>query len=184
METYYKASPISRKERRNFAMRIRRLVSMVDYYNFPIVEVFELFSNIGIFNFEILSKVEMENKCGETFPKERHINIREDIYEKACNGDPFSKTTLAHELYHLFFHDEETISLCRIDGTSTAIKVYEDPEWQANCFAGELLVSKQLVENLTVEEVVKKCEVSKTMARYQLEQYRKENKNVLKKNTL
>ena len=53
-------------------------------------------------------------------------------------------------------------------------KPYEDPEWQANCFAGELLVPKRLVKNLSVEEVVEQCKVTKAMASIQLRQYKKE----------
>ena len=53
-------------------------------------------------------------------------------------------------------------------------KAYEDPEWQANCFAGELLVPKRLVKNLSVEEIVEQCKVTQAMASIQLGQYEKE----------
>ena len=176
MTNIYKVQPTSRLKIREFANRIRRLFAIENDYDIPIVEVFEFLSSQGLFSFEILDVDEMGNKCGETFPSERHINIREDVYDKACIGDPFSRTTLAHEFFHLFHHSEEVISLCRTDSEVEKLKAYEDPEWQANCFAGELLVPKELVKDMNVEEVVEKCRVSVTMANYQMNQYKKEDK--------
>lgn len=179
MTNIYKSKPTSRLRIREFANKIRRLLAAENVFDFPIVEVFEFLSSQGLFSFEILNADEMGNKCGETFPSERYINIREDIYDKACLGDPFSRTTLAHELFHLFHHSEEAISLCRTDREVEKLKAYEDPEWQANCFAGELLVPKELVKDMEVEDVVQKCRVSLTMAKYQMNQYKKEDKHAV-----
>ena len=45
-------------------------------------------------------------------------------------------------------------------------------KWQADCFSGELLVSKKLVQDMSVDEVIKKCKVYRKMALYQLKKYR------------
>jgi len=171
LDKIYRARPTSRLKIRSFANQIRKIVGLEKSTDFPILAVFEFLSAQGIFTFEILPKEDMENKCGETFPEERHILIREDIYEEAYKEMPFARTTLAHELYHLFFHGGEAISLCRTDSEIKARRAYEDPEWQANCFAGELLVPKDLVVGMSVEEVMKNCNVSVTMAKTQLEHY-------------
>lgn len=184
MGKYYIARPTSRRKIRNFANEIRRFFKLENCLEFPVVEVFEFLSNLGLFTFEILPKEDMGNKYGETFPEENHIKIREDIYDKACEGVPFGKSTLAHELYHLFFHKETSISLCRTEGQLAERKTYEDPEWQADCFAGELMVSKELVKDMKVGQVVKKCNVTPKMARCQLDKYRKERINEKRKNTL
>lgn len=175
MSGYYKAKPTSRIKIRAFAKTLRKLLGLENAMKFPMVEVFEILSTTGLFNYEICTKHEMGNKCGETIPSQKLIKIREDIYDLACNGDPFSISTLAHELYHLFHHHEESVSFCRKEDGEIKRKAYEDPEWQANCFAGELLVDKDLVKGLTVEEIQEKTGASWTMSNYQLSQYMKED---------
>ncbi len=174
MSEYYKADATSRLQIRAVAKEIRNLFGLQNRFEFPIVEVFETLSVCGEFNFEILTRAVMGNKYGETFPGKNQISLREDIYDKATAGDPFSRSTIAHELYHWLCHSDQTISLCRTDADVEARKPYEDPEWQANCFAGELLVPKDLVAGMSVEEVMQKCNVSRAMANYQLRQYRRE----------
>lgn len=39
---------------------------------------------------------------GGTLYHQELIKIREDIYNKACDGDGFSRSTIAHELFHFF----------------------------------------------------------------------------------
>jgi len=45
-----------------------------------------------------------------------------------------------------------------------SIKPYEDPEWQADCFAGELLMPYHLIQEMSKEEIMQKCKVSFTAA--------------------
>lgn len=141
---------------------------------YPIVEVFELLAETGYYDYEIVPIEDMPNNYGETLKGENLIRIREDIYEKACEDDGFSRSTIAHELLHFFKHRQEEIVFCRTVEEMKSRKAYEDPEWQANCFAGELLVPKRLVKNLSVEEVVEQCKVTQAMASIQLGQYEKE----------
>lgn len=171
----YKVKPRSREQIRAFANIIRKIVEAEEELEFPIVEVFEMLSEKGFYNYEILPKNEMGNKFGETFLNEKTIHIREDIYDNACEGDAFSRATIAHEICHVLLHDTKNISLCRTK-EEDRIKTYENPEWQADCFSGELLVSKRLVQNMSVDEVIKKCKVSRKMASYQLKKYREEDK--------
>ena len=57
----------------------------------------------------------MPNKCGETFPAEKKIQIREDIYQAAIEGDGFARYSVAHEVGHLLINDVDSISLCRLE---------------------------------------------------------------------
>lgn len=170
----YIADPLSRKDIREMAYCIRKKFNLENEIYFPIVELMEMLSNSGVFNLEICSKEEMGTKFGETIPYENTIKIREDIYEKACEGDGFSRATLAHEFFHWLSHSEKNVSLCRKAEDLKNRKAYEDPEWQANCFAGELLVYKPLTKNMCSMVVIEKCKVSFAMAEYQLNQYREE----------
>ena len=44
------------------------------------------------------------------------------------------------------------------------LEAYKDPEWQANTFAGELLVPEEIAINYTVPEIAKICGVSYKVA--------------------
>ena len=108
----------------------------------------------------------MGSKHGETFPSKNLIRIREDIYLRACNGEGRDRLTIAHEIGHLFLHDNDSIALCRLE-PGESIKPYEDPEWQADCFGGELLASSYLIKNLSVETIMNSCGVTKNAATVQ-----------------
>ncbi len=51
------------------------------------------------------------------------------------------RLTVIHEVGHLLLHHKDRIVLRRGTGSQT----FCDPEWQASCFAGELLVAHTLV---------------------------------------
>ena len=118
------------------------------------------------FNYEILPSDKMQNKCGETFPAEKRIVLSEEIYENAIKGDGFARYTVAHEIGHLFLNDVDSISLCRME-SNEKLMPYEDPEWQADAFAAELLMYYPLVINMSEKEIVRKCKVTSRAAHVQ-----------------
>lgn len=171
----YIADPLSRKDIRNLANKTRELFGLKNEICFPIVKVLELMTYIGIFNLEICKKEDMGTKLGETIPSKKLIKIREDVYDGACAKNSFDEATCAHELGHwIIGHSEQTVSFCRRKEDIYKRRVYEYPEWQANCFSGELFVPKHLVNGMTVHEVMEKCNVTYSMAEYQLEKYNEE----------
>jgi len=82
----------------------------------------------------------MGAKHGETIPSENRIRIREDVYERACNGYGRDRLTMAHELGHLLLHRVEMITLAREDGD---IPPYKDPEWQAKDIASHYGITEK-----------------------------------------
>lgn len=70
----------------------------------------------------------------------RCVMIRPEIYRRAVAGHGRDRMTLAHEVGHLLLHTE--VQLARRIGTRP-IQAFRDPEWQAKCFAGELLISRR-----------------------------------------
>ena len=56
----------------------------------------------------------------------------------------------------------ERVSYARGD-----IPTYRNPEWQANTFAAELMAPRHLIKNLTVEEIMEKCGMSRQAATIQ-----------------
>ena len=124
-------------------------------------------SIIPDFSYEYLTVTEMGNLHGETYPSKNVIRIREDVYERAINGEGRDRMTIAHEIGHLLLHEDTEISLCRADPYQH-MKPYEDPEWQADCLGGELLASSYLIRGMSPLEVVTKCAVSLQAAQIQL----------------
>lgn len=97
------------------------------------------------------------------------MKIDEEVYLKAYNGDGRHRFTLAHEIGHYFTCDEITYARSSRDN----IPAYCDPEWQANTFAAELLMPSDKIKNMSVEEIVSKCKVSKQAAKIALEKAKK-----------
>lgn len=87
-------------------------------------------------NFQVESKYIMGNNLGITRP-DGTILLREDVYEGACNNEGFHRFTVAHELGHVILHKDQ-IGFARAFEHND--KVYCNSEWQANEFAGALLV--------------------------------------------
>lgn len=132
--------PTSRKSLRNEARKFREILEL-DKPRLPIVSVLEfvLPQIVPHFVFEVADSQTMGQKHGLTFPDEPRIVIREDVYEGARRGVGRDRLTHAHELAHFILHRD--VSFARTCGAN--VPRYCDSEWQANCFAGELLVSAQ-----------------------------------------
>ena len=142
---------------------------MEDELYFPILSFVENILPILVpdFQFEVVPESEMGNKHGETYPSKNLIRIREDIYLRAAAGEGRDRLTVAHEVGHLFLHEDDAIALCRLE-PGEKLKPYEDPEWQADAFGGELLASSYLIVGMSQSEVERKCGVSSAAARVQL----------------
>lgn len=165
----YKAQGISRNDIRHIVREIRRGIQLEYTLYFPIVRFLENILPLLIpdFQLEIVPRNEMGNKHGETYPSKNLIRIREDVYLNAINGSGRDRLTIAHEIGHLLLHDDDNIALCRLE-PNEKLKAYEDPEWQANAFGGELLAPSYLIKGLTNAKVQEKCGVSEDAANVQL----------------
>lgn len=109
----------------------------------------------------------MGGKHGETYPSKNIMRIREDVYLRVAAGEGRDRLTIAHEVGHLFMHEDDSIALCRL-APDEQLKPFEDPEWQADAFGGELLASSYLIKGMTEREVQEKCGVSSSAAHVQL----------------
>ena len=165
----YKASAISRKNIQDFIRYLKKIVHLENEMYFPVVQFLENILPILIpeFQLEIVPKREMGNKHGETYPSRNLIRIREDVYLGAVAGCGRDRLTIAHEIGHLFLHEDDSIALCKL-APNEKLWPYEDPEWQANAFGGELLASTYLIKGMTAADVSEQCGVSMDAARVQL----------------
>ena len=100
--------PMSRQAIRDLTKTLRSYMGVSDNQKFPIMKFLEFVTPkiYEDFNYKILSKEEMKNKHGETYPNKRIIHLRQDVYEGACNGNGRDLYTVAHEIGHFFMHAE------------------------------------------------------------------------------
>lgn len=147
---------------------IKRGVRAVDIIEMILPEV------LDGFEYEIKYQYELGDHHARTYPDRNLIQIREDIYDNACNlsratvnqygRDNF---TLAHEIGHLFLH-RGAIGLAR-GNIDRPHELYEDSEWQADQFAAEFLMPyDQIHLGMTVESIQQMFLVSRMAAQYRL----------------
>ena len=164
----------TRKELRELACVFRGVFGLREILYFPIVEILDILGEFfGNFNYEIVED--------DTFPENIHadtdirtgtIRIKQSVYEGACVGEGRDRMTIAHEIGHYFM-------LCRCgfrlerNFTNKKVPPLCDPEWQAKCFAGELLVPAHLVWDMSAEEIAMECGVSYDAALIQYDRVHK-----------
>ena len=165
----YKANATSRRKIQAYIRHLKKEAHLTDELYFPVVPFLENVLPILVpdFQLEILSKKEMGYKHGETRPSEKLIRIREDVYLGAVAGHGRDRMTIAHEIGHLFLHANDSISLCKL-APNEKLRAFEDPEWQADAFGGELLAPMGLIKGMEAREVCKKFGVSLKAAQVQL----------------
>lgn len=129
--------PRSRADLRSVATQLLELCGIRTPY-VPVVEILEHhLSRFGV-EFEYMSREEMGNDHGRSFPDQGRIQVREDVYCRACDGKGRDRFTIGHEIGHVLLHGG--LSLQRTAVSPNSIKTYENSEWQADAFAGELLM--------------------------------------------
>ena len=129
--------PRSRADLRSTAAQLLELCRIKTPY-VPIVEILEHhLTDFGVV-YEYMTREEMGLDHGRSFPDEGRIQIREDVYDRACEGRGRDRLTIAHEIGHVVLHGG--LSLQRTAVNPSSIKTYENSEWQADAFAGELLM--------------------------------------------
>jgi hypothetical protein len=171
------APPKSRAEIRRLAELTRTLAEKllkVTAPYFPIDYVLEplLLSLDPDFCLEILEEQEMGDNHGLTIPSQHVIKLRQDVYNGACDGKGRDRLTMAHELGHYVLHDDLTFPR---KTNPSEIPAYRNSEWQANCFAGELLVSARYAKNCSSAiEVTDRFGVSYECGSYQFNALKKE----------
>ena len=155
------AEPLSRVAIRQIVTRIRSLVGLTDDPYFPIVNFIEhVMPDIYEgFSMEIVPVHEMPKSYAEALPQLNIMRIREDVYNNAVNDIGRDRFTLAHEVGHFILHNSDRVALARVE-SGQDIPAYIKPEWQANTFAGELLVPVQFASSMSAECLSDVCSVS------------------------
>ena len=135
---------------------------------FPIVEFIEkiLDQRLEFVRFEVGTETEMKGAEGFTCPKGEFIMLRQDVYEKACEGEGRARFTAAHELGHLILHTGVPLARTTVKNSFPAYRLAEP---QANRFAAELLMPQTfMLREDDAQSVTKRHGVSYESAQYRI----------------
>ena len=139
--------------------------------NLPLIRILEALQYHEVIEFEVMEDHELGSHLADADPDRGVLRLRNEVYVGADAGEPFYRSVIAHELGHLFLHQN-----CSRFGKSAVEQsmghaAFEDSEWQAQVFAGELLVDVRLLEPpFVVQHVMRIFGVSYQMASYQIRQ--------------
>lgn len=103
------------------------------------------------------------NEYAKYIPSENIIKIKQSVYDGAVDGNGKDRFTLAHELGHAILHRELALSRC-----DRKPKTYEDPEWQANEFAANVLCPMNEISNKDIFKIAETYGVSLEVAQNQI----------------
>lgn len=173
------ATPLSRQKIRVIANIIRKIGGYDTKFN--ILEFLEKILPEKLDSKFVMCVVDDEEIRGcyaKACPDKHMIIVSQTTYNGAYEGVGRHRFTLCHELGHYILHGADRVSFPRLD---RSIQPYEDTEWQANTFAGELLVPEDIAKNFSAEEIVQMCGVSYQVAIIQKEQALRQKKRATKR---
>lgn len=168
------AAPMSRKQIRSLALKTREALGFGKVRFVPIEVLLEFVLPKAIIGFlyDIDGKEVLGDSHGLADPDNNKLTLREDVYERACEGKGRDRATVIHELAHILLHKSDRMRHRRATGP---MKAFVDPEWQAKAFAGEFLVASNLLTGFTnVRQVADEFGVSVEAATIQLKAYVKD----------
>ncbi|MBO4578752.1 MAG: ImmA/IrrE family metallo-endopeptidase [Clostridiales bacterium] len=172
MSNYF-SQTISRKEMRKLAYAIRKEFGYLHEWWIPVETLLDQMCKVfPEFSYEIIDDEEWHDPTAyaDTDILEKTIRIRESVYEKACKGYGCDRMIIAHEIAHYFLICVIRLNLYFSNGEK--IKPCNDPEWQAKCLAGELLIPYYILKHqnkpIPPNLLASYCGVSYEAAIYQL----------------
>lgn len=167
----YMCPPMSRANLRAYAQNLRKDLQLQNTEKFPAVEFLETLPHLiqdDSLYYDYIPDLEWENPKAHAYYDltENCVKVKESIYIGACNDNGRDRMTIVHECCHVLLLHYSHLTLTRTFDDN--IPAYQDPEWQAKCLAGELMIPLDLVGNLSATEVATRCAVSVEAAVYQL----------------
>lgn len=162
--------PVSTQVIRGYAEKVRAAFVADAQIEFPIVPVLEWgMSKVDPhFVFDVQDVDEMGDDEGRVPMGDNKLILRIDVYEGACRGVARDRFTACHELGHYLMHRRIQLARARSDTD----KIYCDSEWQADTFAGTLLVSPRHAPHFRdADDMADACMVSPRAARVIWQKY-------------
>jgi transcriptional regulator with XRE-family HTH domain len=162
--------PISFNRLHSFADKIRSIFVEDDRIDFPIIEVLEhkLGRILPDFYLDVQGRDLMGEDEGRVYNGRDELILRQDVYDGACNGDRRARFTACHEFAHYLMHRTIPLSRARDDTD----KIYCDSEWQADRFAGALLMSPRHVQQFDCPlQAAEACKINPAAAKFMWGKY-------------
>jgi hypothetical protein len=157
----YRVEPKSRENIRSIAHRIRRFYGWEDKTYIPVVELLERLCEFSpSFYYEVIDDSDwLWKEHAWTDVTNGHVLIKQSVYDGAFDEKKRDRMTIAHEIGHYVMHHLGNVRMETVY-TFQKLESYEDPEWQAKCFAGELLMPYHWLHLLQPDEIERMCGVS------------------------
>lgn len=172
-----KTNPISVKEIEKICDTLRIYFDVAFDSYFPILDVMNYFESIDLLTIQIMENEDEMFDVNEVAiynAADNFIYLKESVLEDYENSNYRCNFTLAHEFFHFIQYRLLNYNVIETDYCES----YFDPEWQANEFAGQLLIPTKYID-LDVDEMVNKFHVTQECALTRKLKYekRKNNKN-------
>lgn len=161
---YIWTTPTSNSQLRKYAKRIRKMFNCDEELYFPVLKILDYLMDEGAIIFQILDDNDpyfLENELAKFDFYENCIYAKESVYLEAIQDIGRSRFTLTHELAHYILLRLLNFESYTMDSAPLA---FQDPEWQANTLARELLIPYDLSKNLSILEIIDECKVSEECA--------------------
>ncbi|WP_135211886.1 XRE family transcriptional regulator [Vitreimonas flagellata] len=125
----------------DYADKIRSAFVADDELEFPVMDVLEFRMQrfFPEFCFDVWDADEMDGDEGRVMAGLDGLILRQDVYERAWDRRGRDRFTACHELGHYLMHRH--IPMARASAPED--KIYTDSEWQADTFAGALLLPRR-----------------------------------------
>ena len=160
---------------REFADKVRSVFVEDTQIEFPIMDVleFRMAELLDGFYLDIRDKESMGVDEGRVVAGKNAIALREDVYEGAWGGNRRDRFTASHEFAHFLLH--RTVTMARVRDDSD--KIYCDAEWQADTFAGTLLMSPRHLDRFRdADDAAEACRISPPAAHVMWAKYNDEGR--------
>jgi len=167
--------PMSTSTIRAFAEKVRAAFVNDSEVAFPIMPVLEfaLETVFPGFYIDVLDDEAMGDDEGRMTAGRNGIALREDVYLGAWNGCRRDRFTACHELAHFLMHRNVVMARTR----ENADKIFCDSEWQADTFAGTLLMSARHLHLFRdAAHAAELCNINPAAAQVMWAKYREEGK--------
>jgi len=163
--------PRDRNSIRKDTYKIREIMGLKNIFYFPIMDFLEKVMPLvdSGFYVEPVEDEVLAGRMAETIPEQHLIRAKSSVYDAACNGHPWARKIMAHELGHYIYHDAEHVAYAYPDIGEHIPKCFL-PEYQAEVFAAELLAPVNLIRGKNPHDVAQKCGIPVSAARGQLHQ--------------
>lgn len=172
----YKVIPLSREYITQKAIRIREATKTEIDFLFPVEKMIEYLLECMEGSLEIIEDNKLPNNIPAKTIQYPNINsqknlpytiiqVKESVYLGAIEENPEDRFTLAHEIGHAFLlHGCMCNNICK---KNEIIPPIEDPEWQADTFAKELLAPSYLYSIYNHNFIAKVCKIPIEYAKQQ-----------------